>query len=216
MKIKLLLIKLRNRKKHISIGSHCNIAFKAIFEGYNGIREQCYFSGSMGYASYIGKCSDIMAHIGRYTCIGPYVRTVCGRHPTQGSVTIHPAFYSTHMQSGFTYVEKDSFIEQGSIAKIGNDVWIGANVTVVDDVIIGDGAIIASGSVVTKDVDPYTVVGGVPAKFIRNRFDDDTAAALLRIRWWDWHPEMLKQRAKDFADVTTFAKKYDNVKASNK
>jgi acetyltransferase-like isoleucine patch superfamily enzyme len=68
---------------------------------------------------------------------------------------------------------------------IGNDVWIGANVTIMDNVRIGNGAVIAAGAVVTKDVPPYAVVGGNPAKIIKKRFSEEQIAALLRIKWWD-------------------------------
>jgi len=69
---------------------------------------------------------------------------------------------------------------------VGNDVWIGYEAVIMAGVTIGDGAVIGTRAVVTKDVPPYTIVGGVPAKPIRRRFDDETAAALLELRWWDW------------------------------
>ncbi|HIW56362.1 MAG TPA: Vat family streptogramin A O-acetyltransferase [Firmicutes bacterium] len=74
---------------------------------------------------------------------------------------------------------------------VGNDVWIGQNVTVMPGVRIGDGAIVAACSVVTKNVEPYTVVGGNPAKLIRRRYDNETTAFLLKLRWWDWPPEKI-------------------------
>lgn len=69
---------------------------------------------------------------------------------------------------------------------IGNDVWIGYEAVIMAGVTIGDGAIIGTRAVVTKDVPPYTIVGGIPAKPIRKRFDDETISALLRLKWWDW------------------------------
>lgn len=69
---------------------------------------------------------------------------------------------------------------------IGNDVWIGYEAIIMSGVTIGDGAIIGTRAVVTKDVPPYTIVGGVPAKLIRKRFSDDDIAALLKMKWWDW------------------------------
>ena len=69
---------------------------------------------------------------------------------------------------------------------IGNDVWIGANVTIMSGVIIGDGAVIANNSHVVKNVEPYTIVGGNPAKPIRKRFDDETITKLLKLKWWDF------------------------------
>ncbi len=76
---------------------------------------------------------------------------------------------------------------------VGNDVWIGYKAIILSGVTIGDGAIIGTGAVVTKDVAPYTIVGGVPAKPIRKRFDDETISKLLKIKWWDWSEEMITQ-----------------------
>lgn len=80
---------------------------------------------------------------------------------------------------------------------IGNDVWIGYEAAILSGVNIGDGAIIGTRAVVTKDVPPYTIVGGVPAETIRKRFSDDTISALLKIRWWDWPEERIKQQISD-------------------
>ena len=76
---------------------------------------------------------------------------------------------------------------------IGNDVWIGYEALILAGVTVGDGAIIAGRAVVTKDVPPYTIVGGVPAKPIRKRFNDDTIAALEKLRWWDWDEERIRE-----------------------
>lgn len=76
---------------------------------------------------------------------------------------------------------------------IGNDVWLGRNCTILPGVKIGNGAIVAACSVVTKDIAPYTVVGGNPARFLKKRFDDGTAALLEELRWWDLPPEELTE-----------------------
>lgn len=74
---------------------------------------------------------------------------------------------------------------------LGNDVWVGYEAVIMSGVTIGDGAVIGTRAVVTKDVPPYTIVGGVPAKPIRKRFDDDTIRALQALRWWDWDAEKI-------------------------
>ena len=79
---------------------------------------------------------------------------------------------------------------------IGNDVWIGYEAVIMAGVTVGDGAIIGTRAVVTKDVPPYTIVGGVPAKPIRKRFDNETLDELLRIRWWDWPEEKIARNIK--------------------
>ena len=85
----------------------------------------------------------------------------------------------------------DAWDNKGNIV-IGNDVWIGYEAVILSGVTIGDGAIIGSRAVVTKDVPPYTIVGGVPARPIRKRFDEATIEKLLRLRWWDWSENNIK------------------------
>ena len=81
-------------------------------------------------------------------------------------------------------------VTKGDIV-IGNDVWIGVGATILSGVTIGDGAVIAANATVTKDVEPYTVVGGVPAHYIKHRFDKKNIEKLLEIKWWDWDYEKI-------------------------
>lgn len=87
---------------------------------------------------------------------------------------------------------RNAWDNKGDIV-IGNDVWIGYEAVIMSGVTIGDGAIIGTRAVVTKDVPPYTVVGGVPAKPIRKRFDDATIDRLVKLRWWDWEHDKIAQ-----------------------
>lgn len=87
---------------------------------------------------------------------------------------------------------RNAWDNKGDIV-IGNDVWIGYEAVIMSGVTIGDGAIIGTRAVVTKDVPPYTIVGGVPAKPIRKRFDDATVERLIKLRWWDWEHEKIAQ-----------------------
>ncbi|HAZ05149.1 CatB-related O-acetyltransferase [Acetobacterium wieringae] len=80
---------------------------------------------------------------------------------------------------------------------IGNDVWIGYEAVIMSGVHIGDGAIIGTRAVVTKDVEPYTIVGGVPAKLIKKRFDDETIKRLQSLCWWDWNKQQLREKLND-------------------
>lgn len=86
----------------------------------------------------------------------------------------------------------DAWDHKGDII-IGSDVWIGYEAVILSGVTVGDGAIIGSRAVVTKDVPPYTIVGGVPAKIIRKRFSDETVSQLLELKWWDWDKEKIKR-----------------------
>lgn len=91
---------------------------------------------------------------------------------------------------------KEAWDNNGDII-IGNDVWVGYEAVIRQGVRIGDGAIIGTRALVTKDVAPYTIVGGVPAKEIKKRFDQSTIDALQRIKWWDWPINKIKRHAKD-------------------
>ena len=84
----------------------------------------------------------------------------------------------------------DAWDNKGDIV-VGNDVWIGYEAVILSGVTIGDGAVIGARAVVTKDVPPYTIMGGVPARPIRRRFDEATVETLLRLRWWDWPKEKI-------------------------
>ena len=122
----------------------------------------------LGDYSYISKNSNISnCSIGKFCSIGPNFCCGLGIHPTDG-ISTSPMFYSTAKQNGVTLCKEDK-IHEFAKTIIGNDVFIGANVTVLDGVTIGDGAIVGAGAVVTKDVPPYAIVGGNPAKILKYR-----------------------------------------------
>lgn len=106
-----------------------------------------------------------------------------GRHPVH-RVSSSPVFYSDRNPLKFNFSRDESFHERKRTV-IGSDVWIGVNVVVLDGVSIGHGSIVAAGSVVTKDVPPYTIVGGIPARKIKMRFPDELIDSLLNFGWWN-------------------------------
>lgn len=209
------LIKNRKKRQGCSFGRNTWILGTEL-EGYNklsgGVR---LYNSNMGYASYVGSYSHLeKVKIGRYTCIGQNVKNINANHSSRDFVSIHPCFYSTQRQSGFTYVEKNLFAEHSYVDNqnrwfnvIGNDVWIGTNTVLLGGVSIGDGAIVGAGSVVTKDVPPYAVIGGTPARILRYRFTDDQIKKLLKVHWWDRDKEWMAANAGYFCSIETFLNK---------
>lgn len=185
---------------------------KCQFEGGNCLGEHTYLSHtSMGYGSYMGFSNEFSnCLIGRFCSIGNCVRIVSADHPTV-MVSSYPAFYSDTFR--ISYVKESKYKEHiytsnGYECEIGNDVWIGDNVLIKGGVTIGDGAIIAMGSVVLHDVEPYSIVGGVPAKIIRKRFDDATIEALINIQWWNKPIKWIRENADSFDDPRRFIELY--------
>lgn len=206
------------RKKGIIFDKGSMTDYKSTFEGKNRLASgSSLLSSHIGFGSYLGEDTHLNnAVIGKYTCIGPRVNLVIGQHPTKDYVSIHPSFFSIRKQVGFTYVDKEIFSEfkyvdnsQASV-KIGNDVWIGSDVKLLEGITIGDGVIIAAGAVVTKDIRPYSIYGGVPAKLIRYRFNDKYINFLLELKWWDKNEEWIESHAKYFNDIEKFYKTISN------
>ncbi|MEV0702255.1 CatB-related O-acetyltransferase [Saccharopolyspora sp. NPDC050389] len=134
--------------------------------------------------------------IGKYCAIATGTRFLMAGadHPTMGVSTFPFTMF------GGEWTERTLDIVTGMPSRgdtvVGNDVWFGYQATVMPGVKIGDGAIIAAGALVTSDVEPYTIVGGNPAKPIRRRFDDADVERLLRAAWWDWPVELVTEHAR--------------------
>ena len=191
------------RLRDVTVGKCCEILGDTAVE-----------YAEIGDYSYLGSgCMVGDAKIGKFCAIAAQVRIGAPNHPmerpSQHRFTYCPEYYdaSATRDHGFFRDRRDARVV------IGNDVWIGHAVIVLPGVSVGDGAVLAAGAVVTKDVAPYTIVGGVPARQIRERFDRAIAAQLSRIAWWNWPSELIFERLAEFqsGDVTAFCARWSNA-----
>ena len=203
--IKSKILEYKNKDKNLKIGYMSSVNNNCQFGTFNTIYENVSLSEvSLGDFTYVASNTNISkTTIGKFCAIGPDCKLGLGKHPSNTFVSTHPVFFSTLNQAQISFAEKNYFDEFEKIT-IGNDVWLGANVIVVDGVNISDGVIVAAGSVVTKDIPPYAIVGGVPAKIIRYRFEKDEIQKLLELKWWDMDVEYLKNNFIRFHDIKGF------------
>lgn len=207
--IKYLLLKFKWRSKLIFDYSN-QITMTSCFEGTNKLERGVFFHGYMGRCSYIAEYSQISGKVGRYTSIAPYCKVIQGTHPyTYPFVSTCPMFYSTEKQNGQTFVLKNKykelrFVEDKIPVIIGNDCWIGYGVSIIAGVNIGDGAMVMAHAVVTKNVPPYAIVAGIPARIIGYRYKDCDIDYLLKLQWWNKPIEWIKSNADFFEDIETF------------
>lgn len=160
------------------------------------------------YSYCAGDVSIIYSDVGKFCSIASHVRINPGNHPMH-RVTQHHMTYR-RVQYGFAGSDDQDFFEwrRDHQVTIGHDAWIGHGAVVLPGVSVGIGAVVGAGAVVTRDVPPYTVVAGVPARPLRLRFPEDVIQRLLVTVWWDWPRRLLEERFEDFNDVGTFLKKY--------
>lgn len=162
--------------------------------------------------SNIGKCTSIGtlcaiydADIGKFCSIARECYIGGASHPLN-HISTSSCFYIKRNYTGVCYSENN--YNWKSPVKIGNDVWIGVRVIVKGGVTISDGAVIGAGSIVTKNVGPYEIWAGNPARFIRKRFDDEIIKRLLEIKWWNWDDKIIKENAVLFENPSKFFKHY--------
>ncbi|MGL3607545.1 DapH/DapD/GlmU-related protein [Rhizobium sp. G187] len=180
---------------------------------YTEVAERCRLEEvEMGDYSYIMQDGAVWcATIGKFANIAAAVRINATNHPTWRPTLHHFTYRAADYFDGAEN-DHDFFAwRRENRVTIGHDVWIGHGATILPGVTIGDGAVIGAGAVVSRDVGAYTIVGGVPAKLIRERFPADIAEGMQKLAWWDWEHDRLFAALEDFRhlDADAFLSKYN-------
>lgn len=215
--IRQMVYKWRYRGRDIVVKRTARVHHGTELEGMNRIGQRTNFYGSLGYGSYIATDCTLSARVGRYTSIAPLVWSNCGIHTYKAPyATTSPMFFNRGHMSGRSFATRD-VIDNLRFAErtprcvdvvIGNDCWIGQGVFFAGGVKVGDGAVVLAGAVVTKDVEPYAIVGGVPARTVGYRYDADTIRYLLALKWWDLPHEQLRRDWELLTDIEKLKSAY--------
>lgn len=151
-----------------------------------------------------------IASIGAFCSIAKNVHFTEGNHPLN-CITTSPILYNDNFgfcPKGVSLFDLES---RNGKSKIGNDVWIGRDVTILPSVNIGDGAVIGTGAIVNKDIPPYAIAVGVPARVIKYRFAPEEIEMLLQLKWWDWSEEKIRENLKLFYNPKSFFKNIKDI-----
>lgn len=179
---------------------------------YTEIEEGCRIDevelGDYSYA--MQNCQIWCTRIGKFSNIAASARINATNHPISRASLHHFTYRAGDYWTDANYEDEFFGARRANAVVIGHDTWIGHGVTVVQGVTIGDGAVVAAGAVVARDVAPYTVVGGVPARMIKTRFAAGIGEKLQALAWWDWDHNRIRQALDDFRslDVAVFIEKY--------
>ncbi len=201
----------QNEEKILSEASFihetCIIRESSVGDWVSLDRNTCLIESSIDDYSYAdGDVQIIYSEIGKYCSIANSVRINPGNHP-KWRVTQHHMTYRRKQYQLDSEDDLDFFKwRRDQKCIIGHDVWIGHAAVIMPGVRIGTGAVIGSGAVVTKEIGPYEIAVGVPARVIKKRFDDNTIAKLLKSEWWNWDRATLENNFKDLFDLDLFLK----------
>ena len=189
------LSNIRNRRmsKLAFVSSTCMVGKNVVI--YRGVKIK---NSEIGNFSYISHHTDVEnAIIGKFCSIADYCRIGLANHYLS-YLSTSPIFSLAHNAVKTQWVESDINDSSSERVFVGNDVWIGSHALILGGVKIGDGAVVGAGAVVTKDVPPYAVVGGVPARIIKYRFSQEIIDKLLEIKWWNLSENILKENIELF------------------
>jgi len=190
-----------DRKQRWRVGEILLANDECQIEPYTHINEGHVIPHRLGAFSYSAAPLGVMLSVGRYCSIGPGLRVMGSRHPTDW-VTTSPATYfggaldavpDYYADNGLRPPPLPEFDPGLTGVSIGHDVWVGAEVMIKRSVTIGHGAVIAARAVVTRDVPPYAVVAGVPARLLRYRFSEEVVQRLLASEWWNYGPDLISR-----------------------
>lgn len=201
--------------EHSTIGDNSNL-YKSEVDNFVIINRNCILDRSfMGLGSYINHNTTLKnVIVGRFCCISWNVCLYGGSSHNYHAPSMYTPYHWKHI---FGSTIGEGSWEEKKKTTIGNDVWIGNGAIVINGVTVGDGAIIGAGAVVTKDVPPYSIVVGSPARVIKKRFSDDVIDRLLNIQWWNWPLEIIAQHEELLrkAELTECnLQKLESIKAS--
>lgn len=177
--------------KYVTISKECNINANVM------IGDGTYIANNV----VVNHCKKI----GKYCSIASYVSIGLGSHPINW-VSTSPVFYSK--TRGLVKQTTFNYLNEKQPTEIGNDVWIGNNVQILSGVVIGNGAIIGAGSVVTKNIPPYAIAAGSPAKVIKYRFSKEQIEKLLKTEWWNHSFKVLEKNVEYMNDIDKFLQLY--------
>ena len=177
---------------------------------YTHVQTHCVFHDvTVGDYSYFAGYNQVYyANIGKFCSVASFARINTTNHPTYTRIAQHHFTYRSKV-FGFGEDDAEFFAQRKERSvTIGHDVWVGHNSTIMPGVTIGNGAVVGAGAVVTKDVEPYSVVVGVPARKIKMRFPGELILKIEKSKWWDWDYHTIKERLSDFRDMESFVRKY--------
>jgi acetyltransferase-like isoleucine patch superfamily enzyme len=188
--------------KNVNIDGVSKIGINSVLFSNTSIIES-----SIGNYTYLQKSSSIYKTIiGNYCSIASYVSIGLPDHPLS-LISTSPVFYDNSQPLPYFFVKKKTITDISNVTNIGSDVWIGQGVMIKSGLTIGTGSIIGAGSIVTRDVQPYSIVAGVPARTIRLRFSEKLIIELIDSKWWDEDPKILIKLSEYFNDPVIFLEK---------